>query len=529
MLHEFLTERRSELIERCRAKVSKRSYPKATPKELDHGIPLFLDQLTKTLRMEQTSEPMSSRKVSGPAGGGEAVLSEISESAAKHGGELLQHEYTVEQVVHDYGDLCQAITDLAFDVGEVIETDEFRTLNRCLDNGIAVAVTEYNYQRDFLIADRQSGVINERFGAFAHELRNHLNTSMLALAAIKAGNVGLSGATGAVLDRSLIGLRNLIDRSLAEVRTSAGIPHQHRLFSLADFIGEVRLSAALQAEMKGCTLTVSDVDPLLAVDADKDLLLTAVGNLLQNAFKFTRAHSEVTLNAYAVADRILIDVEDSCGGLPPGFVEKMFLPFTQAAEDQSGIGLGLSISKRNVEANEGTLTARDVPGRGCIFTINLPRHSTEGLASQPLTTEPEDPFSAVTSSAAARKLSILVAEDSAVNRKLLERIFECLCLSPPVMVKDGKLAVGLAATGLFDVVLMDCHMPVMDGYEAARRIRGAEKEQALVKQTFIIALTAATQTQDRTNALEAGMNEFLTKPLEIPMLAEILERVATIT
>ena len=86
-----------------------------TTAELTHGIPLFLDQLIKTLEVEQTSDPMRSRKVSGPAGGGTPVLSEMGAAAALHGRELMQHGFTVDQVVHDYGDLCQAITDLAFE------------------------------------------------------------------------------------------------------------------------------------------------------------------------------------------------------------------------------------------------------------------------------------------------------------------------------------------------------------------------------------------------------------------------------
>jgi len=114
MLHEFLTHNRADLIERCRLKVAQRSAPRVTSAELTHGIPLFLDQLIKTLEVEQTSEPMRSRKVSGPAGGGRPVLSEMGAAAALHGRELLQQGFTVEQVVHDYGDLCQAITDLAF-------------------------------------------------------------------------------------------------------------------------------------------------------------------------------------------------------------------------------------------------------------------------------------------------------------------------------------------------------------------------------------------------------------------------------
>ena len=221
MLHEFLTANRIELIDRCRSKVAQRLAPKATDQEMEHGIPLFLDQLIKTLRMEQTTDPMLSRRVSGPSGGGNMALSEIGETAARHGLELLQRGFTIDQVVHDYGDLCQAITDLAFELNAPFEVDEFRTLNRCLYNGIADAVTEFNYQRDFIVADEQTNMLNERLGFFAHELRNHINIAMLALTAIKAGKVGLGGATGAVLDRTLVGLRNLVDRTLAEVRITA--------------------------------------------------------------------------------------------------------------------------------------------------------------------------------------------------------------------------------------------------------------------------------------------------------------------
>jgi hypothetical protein len=103
MLHEFLTSNRAELIERCRLKVAQRSAPRVTPAELTHGIPLFLDQLIKTLEVEQTSEPMRSRKASGPAGGGGPWMSEMATAAALHGRELLQQGFTMDQVVHDYG------------------------------------------------------------------------------------------------------------------------------------------------------------------------------------------------------------------------------------------------------------------------------------------------------------------------------------------------------------------------------------------------------------------------------------------
>jgi signal transduction histidine kinase len=375
MLHQFLTAHRDDLIDRCRLKVRQRRAPRATDAELEHGIPHFLEQLIKTLRVEQTPEPLRSREVSGPPGGEGSILSEIGATAARHGRELLQHGFTVDQVVHDYGDLCQAITDLAFERDAPFAVDEFRTLNRCLDNAIADSVTEFSYQRDLLLEDAGVHALNERLGFLAHELRGLIQTATLAVTAIKAGNVGLAGATGGVLDRSLIGLRNLVDRSLADVRVTAGMPARHQLVPLAGFIAEVKTSAALEAQTRGCGLAVSAVDPSLAVEADRDLLFSAVGNLLQNAFKFTEENTEVSLHVHAIDDRILIDVEDNCGGLPPGDAEKMFLLSTPEGTDKSGLGLGLSICRRSVEANSGVLSVRNLPGTGCVFTIALPRHA----------------------------------------------------------------------------------------------------------------------------------------------------------
>ncbi len=232
----------------------------------------------------------------------------MGDGATKHGRELSLHGFTVDQVVHDYGDLCQAVTEMAVEGGTPFATKEFKTLNRCLDNVIADAVTEFMYQRDFVTAVKEADTWNQRLGAFAHELRNLLNSATLALTAIKEGDVGLGGATGAVLDRSLIGMRKLIDLSLSEVRMQAEMTAQHRLFPLSKFIDDLKLSASLEAKMAGCPFTVSHVDSSLAIDVDRDLLSSAVSNVLQNAFKFTGPGTEVTLRAFAVADRVHIEV-----------------------------------------------------------------------------------------------------------------------------------------------------------------------------------------------------------------------------
>jgi signal transduction histidine kinase len=166
-----------------------------------------------------------------------------------------------------------------------------------------------------------------------------------------------------------------MDRFLSDVRLTAGLPPRYHLTSVADFIAELAASASLEAQLHQCEFTVSAVDPELAMDVDHDILSSAVGNLLKNAFRFTRLHSEVSLNAYASADRIMIEVQDCCGGLPPGDTERMFVPFTQVGADKSGVGLGLSICRRSVESINGTVSARNLPGSGCVFTIDLPRYA----------------------------------------------------------------------------------------------------------------------------------------------------------
>ena len=381
MLHEFIETNRTELIDRCRQKVARRTAPKATDAEREHGVPLFLDQLIETLRVEHTLAPMQVREISGKSSGERPGSTEIGVTAALHGRELLQQGFTVDQVVHGYGDVCQAVTELAFEDGAPIQVDEFRTLNRCLDNAISDAVTEFSRRRDSTMVGKDAQALNERLGSLTHELRNLVHTATLAVTAIKAGSVGWSGATGAVLDRSLIGMRNLIDRSLADVRVTAGLPARTQRISLADFFADVEVSASLEARAYECGFTVSEVDKRIAVDVDRDMLLSAVGNLLQNAFKFTEHDTEVTLSARATADRVLIEVEDHCGGLAPGAPEKMFLPFKSNGEEKSGLGLGLAICRRSVEANNGVLRVRDVPGKGCVFTIDLPRHELQKPSS----------------------------------------------------------------------------------------------------------------------------------------------------
>jgi hypothetical protein len=222
MLHEFLTWNRAELIKRCRAKVSQRPLPSATPLELEHGVPLFLDQLIQALRHEQENPAMRNVAMTAAARSTPAFL-ESSRTSALHGKEQLQQGYTVDQVVHGYGDVCQAITELAKERTAEVTIDEFHTFNRVLDKAIADAVTSYVHHRDESISAQGAADLHERMGALADEQRKLLDTALRALDALKVGNIGLKGATGGVLEESLIELRRLIDKSLPEIRLATGM------------------------------------------------------------------------------------------------------------------------------------------------------------------------------------------------------------------------------------------------------------------------------------------------------------------
>jgi signal transduction histidine kinase len=354
LLDEFIIANRDAIVARAQARVATRSCPKPSDAELKNGIPVFLDQLGDALRLAKSSDVIAHEQ--------------IMKSAGRHGLDLLRMGLTVAQVVRDYGDVCQAITELAIEQKAPIPPDEFQTLNLCLDDAVAEAVTEFSRQRDRTIADQGT----ERLGVLAHEQRNLLNTAMLSFEMIKSGTVAPGGSTGLMLGRSLMGLRDLIDRSLADVRLDAGIKSLERI-SVAEFIEEVEIGALIQAQARGVQFVASSVDRTVTIEGDRQILAAAISNLLQNAFKFTPKHGNVSLTTWPTADRVLFEIEDECGGLPPGKPEDLFRPYEQHGTDRTGMGLGLTICFKAAKANGGELRVRDLPGKGCVFTLDLPR------------------------------------------------------------------------------------------------------------------------------------------------------------
>lgn len=363
LLRDFIIANRERIIDGTRQRARERIVAKSTDVRIENGVPLFLGQLVDALT---ASVELGAGRAVGPA----RARKEITDSAAMNGRDLLRNGSTIAQVVHGYGDVCQVVTELVTAADVVVSGEEFRVFNLCLDDAIAGSVTAFARQRERQL--RYEGT--ERLGVFAHELGNVLATAILSFDAMRKGMVGVGGSTSAVHARSLCGLQSLVERSLAEIRLEGSAPQIRRIL-LVEFIEQIELGAAMQADAHGLLLTVGSVDSDLAVDADWQLLASATLNLLQNAFKFSPAGSSVSLVTHATVDRVLIDVRDACGGLPPGKAAELFRPFTQASENRSGLGLGLTIAANAVRASSGELSVRDLPGEGCVFTIDLPRRA----------------------------------------------------------------------------------------------------------------------------------------------------------
>ena len=210
MLHDFLIANRDELIGRCRSKVAARFAPVAVPGAVDKGVPLLLEQITESLRSDRhVPASVKLQTVSAP--------SEIRISAALHGAQLLRLGYTIDRVVRDYGDICQAITELAIERNAPIDTEEFHTLNRCLDDAIAAAVTSFGAVRQASVESRAES-LRGRLAAFSTEHRRLVDIAIQSFSAMRTGDVGISGATGKLLVHSLEELRLLADRTLPQIQ-----------------------------------------------------------------------------------------------------------------------------------------------------------------------------------------------------------------------------------------------------------------------------------------------------------------------
>ncbi len=323
-------------------------------RESQHGVPMFLEHVIKTLNLAEAGAPRTSL---GPQSVG-VVETELEDMASLHGGELLDQGFTLEQVVRDYGYVCQAVTILAAETKAPIEVSEFRIFNRCLDNAISAAVTEYVQRRGTVGRENDNGAGDMRLGHLVQELQRDLQSTTEFVNTIQTDNVGISHAAARTLDRSFSGMRSLTDRALDEVKLNRVAKARLRPLNIADFLGRIIATAAPSAIQHGCHFAATVPDNQLLVNADAELLSSAVIILLDAAFKFTGSDSVVRLHAQMASGRIQIEVESDGGGA--------------ASDSASELDRDLQICRRRVELNNGILSVSNPRGSGYCFTIELP-------------------------------------------------------------------------------------------------------------------------------------------------------------
>lgn len=370
-------------------------------------------------------------------------------------------------------------------------------------------------------AKRQAGVLAN----LSHEIRTPLN-GIIGMAELLAADRNVEGESREhieMLRRSAHALLAILNDVLDLAKIDAGKlelhVHEFSLHTLVkDTVGVFAPGAA------GKDLLVETVlDPNTDwVRGDATRIRQVLSNFLSNAIKFTDAGGIVVIakvEAMGPTAQALLQVRDNGCGMSQAVAAKLFTPFTQAdastASRHGGTGLGLAICKRLVEMMGGTLGVDTAPGHGSTFWFRVPVQVAEVCSFQPRQLDDVKVLAGV---------RILVAEDTLVNQRVIERTLSKLGCDVEI-VGDGAAAVAALSRRPFDLVLMDCHMPTMDGLEATKAIRALAGSVAGVP---IVALTASGDERDRQLCLEAGMNDYVPKPFRTEELVEVVRRCAVL-
>ncbi|MCB9497318.1 MAG: response regulator [Fibrobacteria bacterium] len=368
-------------------------------------------------------------------------------------------------------------------------------------------------------AEASSQAKNNFLGMVSHELRTPLNGLMGALDLIgseplsfqQRDHLEIARSTGGVL-RAIVG--DILEFSRLE---EGGVILERRSLRLQAEVPRMLHPLRLQAETKGVSLRMQVSDDLPRVMVDSDRLRQILLHLVTNAIKFTEhGFVEVALRGQtSVGDgmvRLVLTVRDTGIGMTPDQQRELFNPFVQHHRDThpnaNGTGLGLALTRRVVRAMEGTIEVESRVGLGTVVSVHLGFEQASSLSPAPTAISPRDP------------LRVLLVEDEPVNRMVASKLLRKEGIEVVTAI-DGAQGFDLWRIHRFPLVLMDCQMPVMDGYEATRKIRELEASLGVPK-TRIVAYTANALSEDRRRCQECGMDGFLAKPVSRKELLEAL-------
>jgi signal transduction histidine kinase/ActR/RegA family two-component response regulator len=416
-------------------------------------------------------------------------------------------------------------------VYQLVDAEDSASRLRWLAAGLglvlAVLVLQYrNIRRARLAAERANAAKSEFLANMSHEIRTPLNgvvglAEMLAESPLPAHQRDLARDLSDCSSALLHVLNDILDFSKLE---AGKLVLESEPFDLGECVRSAVATVLVRARRKGLELEVELEAGLPQwVLGDSGRVRQVLLNLLSNAVKFThRGGVKVQASRDGGAVRLL--VADTGIGVDAESLGRLFEPFTQADSSTTrrygGTGLGLAICRRLASAMGGEIGAESVPGHGSTFWLRVP------LPEAPAPPPTAEPLAALAQAVAAAPHAgiarVLVAEDNPVNRRVVEHLVRKLGHEVDC-AENGESALEALESRAYALVLMDCQMPVLDGYEATRRIRARESMRGLPR-TPIVALTAHAMKSDRDRCLATGMDDYLTKPVQARVLEAAIRR-----
>ena len=373
---------------------------------------------------------------------------------------------------------------------------------------------------------------NRFLGMAAHDLRNPLCVILVYSEFLETGAANVLNSEQrdfvAAIKRSSESMLKMITELLDVTAIESGHVNLDRLpENLPRLIGRNVILNRLLANKKEIIVEYEPPVVFPPISCDTGKIDQVLNNLITNAIKFSRRGSIIRVGLTHSNECAIVSVQDQGQGIPAGDLSKLFKPFsktsTRATEGEQSTGLGLSIVRRIVEAHGGHIWVESEVGTGSTFFFSLPIASSDAKSeSSRVGTTVLLPFIPTpANSKALSAMRILLVEDNAVNREVAIGMFELIGCQYEMAV-DGRQAIDVINRERFDAVLMDCCMPIMDGFEATAEIRRLEKAAGTHRHLPIIAMTANAMEGDRSKCIACGMDEYLTKPIRAAMLGEVL-------
>jgi signal transduction histidine kinase len=355
VLADVIDAQREAITQRWADRLIDTMMPRALDREaVIDSMREYLAQLTARLRGDPP-EPVDA--------------SRANEIAVTHGTQRFQLGADIGALVREYGHLRDVLYEVIAEEAPALSVGDFGTLSKHLIDGIADATAQFAAELQQALRRQAS----RHLGFLAHELRGHVSSVRLAASLLRlADDKAIARRASEKIDRGLVRLSTLIDDALVEVRLEAGVEIEPQPVDVEALLRELIDEVALEAESRGLATRVTIGDGPLELCADPRVLRSAIANLVRNAIKFSRDGGRVEVAAKRNADHLVIEVQDACGGIGPSRISELFDPFVQVGADRSGFGLGLAIAKQAAIAHGGEVRVHDLPGTGCVFTIDLP-------------------------------------------------------------------------------------------------------------------------------------------------------------